>query len=364
MKIAFLVSGFPPHYIGGAELQTYNLSRRLADGNDVTVFTGLAKGAKKEERMDGILVKRIWTPPIPVLRYFWFIASATRALRKGGKGSFDVIHCVYTSPAGVAGVMARKAVGAPVIASVRSTKNYAGGWLQRRINSFVFRRADRVFIQTQSQKKDMLGTYPWVPQGKVRVIPNGIEPAKAKVKARHGRHVLYLGRLTGMKGVEGLIEAMRLIPEKERPPLVIAGYGPLSGKLQDLSAGMDVKFTGKVDPSDVRAAMAGAMVYVLPSVYGEGFPTTILEAMSVGVPVIATRLVGIEGDIIKDGKTGLLVEPGSPRELSKAIVKIMGDPALRKRLSSAGLSCVRNFGWKRVTGMVLREYESVVMEKP
>lgn len=87
-------------------------------------------------------------------------------------------------------------------------------------------------------------------------------------------------------------------------------------------------FAGEV--SDVPAVLAEADIYVQPS-FQEGLPNSVLEAMAMGLPIVATRVSGNE-DVVVDGENGLLVPPGDPKSLAAAIQKLVDDPALATRM--------------------------------
>src|SRR5690606_12083170 len=95
-----------------------------------------------------------------------------------------------------------------------------------------------------------------------------------------------------------------------------------------------VRFTGWVDQDAVRDALAAADVMVLPS-YAEGLPLSVLEGLAHGLAVISTP-VGAIAEVVEDGVTGLLVQPGDVAGLALALERVIGDPALRARLGAAG----------------------------
>src|SRR5947207_134934 len=138
--------------------------------------------------------------------------------------------------------------------------------------------------------------------------------------AEKSNFVLFLGRLDAAKGIYDLLDAIALVratlPDVR---LVCAGEGDQIGvaryaeRLQIADA---VKFTGWVGPSGKRALLEHAAVFALPS-YDEALPMSLLEAMSAGVPVVASPTGGI-GEVVADGKSGFLVPPGDKAGLERS----------------------------------------------
>ena len=167
-----------------------------------------------------------------------------------------------------------------------------------------------------------------------------------QAKCRTPFRILASGRLVDKKGFHDLVEACRLLAgEGLAFECVIAGTGPLYGALteQIRQAGLSdrVRLTGEVVKQERLAEfMHTGDVYCLPCVPApdgdiDGLPQMLMEAMACGLPAISTRLVGIP-DLVVDGRTGILVEPGQPEQLAMAIRSIHIDPALANRLARAG----------------------------
>ncbi len=161
--------------------------------------------------------------------------------------------------------------------------------------------------------------------------------------------VACLGTLHEVKGQTYLIEACRLLVASGTPTtLTFVGGGPDLAQLQAqvASAGLQdsVTFTGLLTQPEVRTVLEGADVLVTPSVPSadgrrEGLPVVLLEAMAVGIPVVASRLSGIPEAVI-DGQTGLLVEPGDAVGIADALRRLAADPELAQRLTDAARDLV------------------------
>lgn len=154
-----------------------------------------------------------------------------------------------------------------------------------------------------------------------------------------GDHLVCVGRLSPEKGQAGLIAALAEA-RKRRPDLrlTLVGDGPEGDRLhmQVIAAGMTdaVHFAGRLDEAATLATIAAADMLVLPS-FMEGLPVVLMEAMALGVPVIATRVAGIP-ELVRDGESGLLFDPADWAGLAEAVTTLAGNPDLRARLAAAG----------------------------
>ena len=151
-------------------------------------------------------------------------------------------------------------------------------------------------------------------------------------------NMLFLGQINQAKGVFDLIEAVAILAEqaKHRFHVTIAGHGDLAPAMSaadERGITAHVTFPGWVGPEQRDACLAEADLFLLPS-YFEGLPMSLLEAMSWGLPSIATSVGGIP-DVLDDDVEGLLVTPGDVEALAAAMLRMIDDPALRQRLGAA-----------------------------
>lgn len=157
-----------------------------------------------------------------------------------------------------------------------------------------------------------------VPAERVVVKPNFVDFAAPRAESRAG--LLFVGRLSVEKGVAILAEALAY---DKNLPLRVAGNGPEAGRL-DGAAG--VTQLGELPAAAVQGEMARAVALVVPSICYENFPRTIVEAFASGLPVLASR-IGALAEIVTDGETGLLFEPGNPRDLAAKMAWALANPA-------------------------------------
>lgn len=177
---------------------------------------------------------------------------------------------------------------------------------------------------------------------RVHVVHCGIDagqlPRRAPRPARGSAplHVCCIGTLHEVKGQAVLLDACaRLVAEGLDVRCTLVGDGPdreaLEARAERLGLGGAVRITGRVARPEVRAVLEDADVLVAPSVptadgRREGLPVVVLEAMAVGVPVVASRLSGIP-EAVRDGETGLLAEPGDAAGVAAAVRRVADDPA-------------------------------------
>jgi glycosyltransferase involved in cell wall biosynthesis len=160
--------------------------------------------------------------------------------------------------------------------------------------------------------------------------------------------VLYIGRLIPDKGVADLIAAMRHFPHAE---LLVVGDGPDRARLEGLTNGTVTTFVGRVSHGAIADYLQQARVLVLPSYLGDGLPNVILEAMSWGVPVVATNTAGIP-DIVRHGETGYLYEPGDVGKIVAYVGRLLADDELHYKLGVQSLEAVQSYSWSSVAPQI------------
>ena len=172
--------------------------------------------------------------------------------------------------------------------------------------------------------------------------------------------VLFVGRLIKMKGVEYLIKAIKdLVHLYGNLKLAIVGGGDAQEEYERMASPIkeNVIFTGY--RCDAYRFMCAADIVVLPSLC-EGCPNVVLEAMACGTPVIASR-VGAVQDIIENDRTGIIVEPKDVEELKKALVQLMEDRELAKKMGERGRERIeRYFTWDAICRKLERFYGEVI----
>ena len=179
---------------------------------------------------------------------------------------------------------------------------------------------------------------------------------------KRGLPLLFLGRLEAKKGIYDLLDAVAAlraaVPDVR---LVCAGDGDRIGVAryaERLGIADAVKFTGWVGPSGKRALLEHAAAFALPS-YDEALPVSLLEAMSAGVPVVASPTGGI-GEVVADGASGFLVAPGDKAGLERALRRLLIDRELAARVGAAARETARaRFAPERALSVLENLYDSL-----
>ena len=227
--------------------------------------------------------------------------------------------------------------------------------LLRRVQSFVALRAHRVIVPSR-YLAGIVRTW-GVPEERLRVIYNAFrleDPRMPELPERARPRVVSAGRLVPWKGFSGLIDAMaRVRKELPEATLAIAGDGPDRESLSSYAKvrlGDAALFTGALPHADTLGLIRDADIFVLNSTY-EGLSHLLIEALSLGVPVIATDAGG-NPELIEDGKNGLLVPVGDRDALAAAILHLLRTPPHAKRLATAAASSGERFTMDEMVGQL------------
>jgi glycosyltransferase involved in cell wall biosynthesis len=217
------------------------------------------------------------------------------------------------------------------------------------------RRAAHVFTPSAYLRELALS---WgVAPGRVSVLPNPAPalpalPPREELRERlglNGATLAFAGRLTAQKSLEVALEALA---EADGVRLVLAGDGDRRQALEvyaaELGLAERVRFLGPRPREQVLELFRAADAALLSSSW-ENFPHTVVEALAVGTPVLATATGGV-AEVVRDGENGLLVAPGDADALGKAIRRYFGDPALRERLGAAAAESVARFSRDELLG--------------
>ncbi|MFX1539097.1 MAG: glycosyltransferase family 4 protein, partial [Promethearchaeota archaeon] len=235
----------------------------------------------------------------------------------------------------------------------------------------IIRKADRVITVGEHLRNELVNRFKIQPE-KVEVVYNGVDvdifrpnlPDPENVLAKYElppEYVLFVGRLVEQKGVQYLLEAVK----GTNIHIVIVGGGPLLSYLRNLCKRLQitqqVHFIGAVPLCDLRKIYSRAQLFVLPSV-AEGFPGGLvgLEAMASGLPLIASKIVGIE-QLVTDGYNGSLFEIGDTHKLRSKLVQIFNDKALIKKMGKHSRKIAeKHFSWSAVAKRTLQLYQSLI----
>lgn len=342
------------HYypvIGGIETWTKNIAEKLSSKAEIFVVTGKVKDQPEKEVAGGVKIFRTspfsltdlsHSPLIYTVFLLPFIFSKSLVLIK--KEKIDLIHC-QGFLSSFLGFWLSKLTGVPYIATVQRLEGRGNP-----IKNFVYRNAALCIGASRA-----IGEYfKQIGCKNIEVIPNGVDLERFKNlerKPHQGFVVITVARLEKVKGIEYLIGAFARLSLLGRLSLVIIGDGSERKNLEKLTEKLGLKdrveFLGEIHNRKILEPLSKADCFVLPSLK-EGFGIVILEAMAAGVPVIASKVGGIM-DIIEDGKTGLLVEPGNSEDIAKAIYEIYSG----RKFFKADLE---KYNWQNIANKVYENY--------
>jgi glycosyltransferase involved in cell wall biosynthesis len=218
----------------------------------------------------------------------------------------------------------------------------------RTTRTIALRRARYVFCPSSYLREIALG---WgLDPSRVSVLPNPA-PALPELPSRDelrsgfefgGKTLVFAGRLGPQKALAVALQALVDVPDVT---LAVAGDGPersaLERRVGELGLDGRVSFLGSVPRAQVLRLFRAADAAVLPSAW-ENFPHTVVEALAVGCPVIASAVGGVP-EVVRDGENGLLVPPGDPAALTAAIERFFSDERLRARLADAAPASVEGY---------------------
>ncbi|MBS3109543.1 glycosyltransferase family 4 protein [Candidatus Woesearchaeota archaeon] len=390
----------------------YELSRRLAgQGYQVDVLVPHHPGAARFESMGGMRIHRFqyfWPAFMQKLCYdggilpnirrsflamvqvpFLVLAECCAVRRLARKNKYALIHAHWAVPQGYIANRVKQGLGTKYVVTV-----HAGDVFPLR-NSFfrhfakkAIRNADHCTANstyTAEKIRSLFGkgnnkeNNTDSPTVSPEIIPMGVDfsmfsrKSRPNMKARlgiAGKMILSVGRLAEKKGISYLLEAMpAVIKSNKNAKLVIVGDGPEKKILQDKAEGLRISksviFTGKVRNELLPSYYSSADVFVLPSIIAEGGDTeglgvVLLESIAAGTPVVASNVGGIP-DIVKNGKTGLLVPQKKPQLLALAINRILKNNSLAKSLAKNGLVHIRQaYSWEKIASRFAKAFKQVL----
>ena len=411
MRIGFFVWEYPPAIVGGLGTYADYITREFVSmGNDVTVFTLNPGTLKTRQVQKGVEVHRPLIADasnfLPVfvvddlkrwgtnIRLFndiliYNTLSATKfvnsMIKKEGC-KFDVV-CVHDWLSSMAGLMIKNETKIPVVFHVHSTEWGRSGGPGSEVVSHLewatSQEVDKIITVSHSMQED-LTRHGW-PKSRISVVWNGVDPKRYDpkncdaeevnaVRRRYGispdeKMILFIGRLTWVKGVTNLVQAMpTVLAEYPRTKLVILGKGEQQNDIVEaanrLGIGNKVICRFEFVPEEERILnYSAADLCIFPSTY-EPFGIVSLEAMAMGKPLVvgAKGVVGFKEQVMSSGpeQNGVHVDGGNPGDIAWGIREILSDPDRAKQWGENGRKRVlKYFTWRKVAEQTLQIYESL-----
>ena len=362
----------------GIDVAILELSRNLGElGHEVAILTGAGKNGHARKEIDGIkiipadfakIMKKTWDPVN--LKFFRQAAFPLIALKEK-LGGFDIYHGhIYTSGL-LAAYLARwnhgKAVNTihgsyyPVWEEIASFPCAGFYKVSERLLAPLLARLCDLQIHTGGYFAKQVMEWGAL-EDKVKVIHNGANPevfspdVKPAEFDKNGLIIFTARRLVKKNGLEHLIEAISYVLKEEECHLLIAGGGPEKERLKSLGERLGVSehvtFLGMLPHEQIPPYISLADMIVVPSLI-EASSLFVLEAMSMGKPVIATDTGGIP-EIINNG-SGVLVEPSDAKELAEKIL-LLFDKKERDELGDNAQRAAMGFTWEEAAKRTEREY--------
>jgi glycosyltransferase involved in cell wall biosynthesis len=346
------ISGPVPGPIG-------KLAHRLADSLRSAGFTVETELWGRHERDEG-LVRKVTGRA----------ADLMRIRRRISRGSYDLVFVntthdprallrdlllVLPSPKRVKWVFL-----------VHGSRFAPGRHVFRSATRLLVRRTSAVLLLSSEEVEEWRAFYP---PGHFHLVANALVPLAAEGPTASPAvppgppGLLFVGRLIGEKGVLDVLEAFAMVRSRRVCRLTMAGEGPELERLRARASGLgvagDVEFTGHLSEDGLGRVYRCADVLVLPTYFGEGLPTVLLEAMSVGLPIVTTRIRGA-ADHLVEGENALFVPPRDPGALAAALERLLDDDDLRRAMRENNLRKAEEFAPDRVAEAYVRVFDEII----
>ncbi len=311
---------------GGIERYVHYLDEGLtALGHEVTVVCPTGSPLDHKSRRDVLISNRAKYSPRTLLAFY----------RVGKQLRPDIAHIHFSPDFIVPAVALKRSCQAKLV----MTRHLVLPWKPARVKKYCS-LYDHIIPVSEAVERKLAES--GVPKRMMSVAKAGVpDPPETtgSVNAKERLTVGVFGRLVEEKGVDTLLEAAKLAP---RMDVHVYGEGPERQKLEQMAsrAGVEerVHFCGHI--ADVAKAMSEVDLVCVPSKWDEAFPYSILEAMAVGKPVVASNSGGIP-EVVEPGKTGWLFEKGNARELADILTRLSGSKSELAKMGSQARSVQR-----------------------
>ena len=370
MKICFVPTMFPKYkgdYYGSFVFDDARLL--VKKGFEVHVVTQHNPGIPYEEIMDGIHIHRFkWAEPkefkalvhfdglIDYFRLITYIFSLfLKLLITIRKYDIDIIHAHSVIPTGFIGAIVAKIMRKPLFITSHGMdiNNFENSPLFRWLIKFSLKNCNNAIAVSGDlgEKIRSLG----IDQDKIVVLRNGVNINRFKPLRNNELRkyykikendilILFVGYLDTFKGIFELIDVFyKIKQEHNNIKLMIIGTGPKKHEIENKVLASDLKnsviFTGNLKPDEMHRYYQAADIFTLPS-YTEGLPLAILEAMSCGIPVIASDIGGIP-EIIKNNENGFIIPPKNRKILKDRLMILINNAELREKFGRNSIEIIK-----------------------
>jgi glycogen(starch) synthase len=378
---------YPPRIVGGISRHVEGLSRSLVRlGNDVHVITTDLPGYPMEDFDQGVKVHRVPVEAATPSFHSWilmmnhFFEKRAAILRREIDSRFDVVHA-HDWLVATSSIESKHSFGSPLITTLHSLEYKRAGSISSPESAMIdslewwTTYESSLMVVCSGAMKTDVSLHFKVPEAKIWVIPNAIDPSKFDVfvdrnviRAKYGVYpneklVMFVGRLTPQKGCEYLIRAVPNVSQAHNIKVVIVGDGYSRGFLENeaIATGQSwrFKFVGFIPDGDVVQLLKSCDVLVIPSVY-EPFGVVALEGMAAGAPIVASDVDGL-AEVVKHEQNGILTFARDPLSIAWGIDRILSDEENAKRLVENGRKTVyAKYSWDAVAKLTQEAYSKLV----
>ncbi len=391
-RVLILSWEYPPLIEGGLARHVRKLSENLAQGDvEVHVLTRGSEESPPEEDVAGVRIHRVREPKRPT-DLSEFVAWVERmnadmlaaGVELGDRYEFDLVHGHDWLVAMACDHLAKR-FDCPLVTTIHATEyGRHQGWVDKHpqshihgVERWITNRSDRVIACSYYMREQIADIFD-VPEERVTVIPNGIdpgdlqfhdEPELRRLRAEFARPdeklVLLIGRLVYEKGFQLALEAMpRLIESVPGTRFLVAGSGTHEEELKRQAAELGLTehgtFLGWIGDDVLHSLYRIADVCVVPSIY-EPFGLVALEAMASDCPCIVADTGGLR-EVVPHNGAGLRFRARDHEALGEMVERVLTDPILRDRLVAEGSEHVLRFDWADVAESTAAVYAELVGE--
>lgn len=331
----------------------YDLSSwQVQRGHKVDLITWNLSGASCNETVpDGFSIHRLkgYNFSVPsMFEHYPFLPGIRKELSKLKP---EIVHAEsHLFLTSIQAVSAANTMAIPSIVTVHgvfANRGFSANLFQKAyiqtLGRGIFKKADLVVCLTSSDSAEVSSF--GVPTQKIRIVPNGVDiEFFAPSIDKDNFLIVWVGRFVSEKGIEYLLRAAKLVlATNKNARFLLVGYGPRKASLQKLAIDLRLPsdrlvFAPKMNRKEIAGILSKCGVFVFPSVK-EGMPVALLEAMASGSAIVASDIPGVK-DLVQDSYNGLLVQPKDFSAIANAIITLLNDTTLRRRLSCNARSSV------------------------
>lgn len=383
MRVLMLTWEYPPASVGGLGNHVCQLSKAMDDSVFLDVITVAGEDLPLEEDFKNVTVYRVPEFPVNTPDFSTWVmqvnmALLEKAIELGRTHNYDLVHAHDWLVAYASRVL-KSTLDLPLVATIHATEAGRNQGLHNSLQNFINSvewwltyEAWRVIVCSSHMRQEVKSQFQ-LPEDKIHVIPNGINPSEFQFKQKANKPdnknplIFFVGRLVREKGAQVLLEAFpRILRHYPNARLVIAGKGPMRDQLISMAGQLGVKgnvdFPGFVDDETRNKFYHGAKVAVFPSLY-EPFGIVALEGMAAGTAVVASDTGGL-GEIITHGVNGLKAYPGNPNSLADNIIALLRDENLAATITTNAKRLIEEkYGWESIAKNTLNVYQEVLRSK-